>query len=165
VDEATGATVLTRDLAVDDAGVTIDQQAATAQIHGGIAQGAGEVVSEESVIDPASGQPYAASLMDYMLPRAHDFPTYQVMECNAPSPFNPLRGQGHWRGGNDRGAMRGHQRGRECTWRTGFAGGAVHPGTAVALEDARTIFLLSCLARWKSSRTGGKSRTRCSSGP
>jgi carbon-monoxide dehydrogenase large subunit len=90
VDEATGATVLTRYLAVDDAGVTIDHQAAEAQIQGGIAQGVGEVLGEEAVIDPASGQPFAASLMDYMLPRANDFPAYRVMECNTPSPFNPL---------------------------------------------------------------------------
>jgi carbon-monoxide dehydrogenase large subunit len=90
VDEATGAVVLTRYLAVDDAGVTIDQQAAEAQIQGGIAQGVGEVLGEEAVIDAESGQPYAASLMDYMLPRANDFPTYRVMECNTPSPFNPL---------------------------------------------------------------------------
>jgi carbon-monoxide dehydrogenase large subunit len=90
VDEATGAAVLTRYLAVDDAGVTIDHQAAEAQIQGGIAQGVGEVLGEESVIDAESGQPYAASLMDYMLPRANDFPPYRVMECNTPSPFNPL---------------------------------------------------------------------------
>jgi aerobic carbon-monoxide dehydrogenase large subunit len=90
VDEATGTAVLTRYLAVDDAGVTIDHQAAEAQIQGGIAQGVGEVLGEEAVIDAASGQPYAASLMDYMLPRANDFPNYRVLECNTPSPFNPL---------------------------------------------------------------------------
>ena len=90
VDEATGEAVLTRYLAVDDAGVTIDHQAAEAQIQGGIAQGVGEVLGEEAVIDAESGQPYAASLMDYMLPRANDFPTYRVLECNTPSPFNPL---------------------------------------------------------------------------
>jgi aerobic carbon-monoxide dehydrogenase large subunit len=90
VDEATGAAVLTRYLAVDDAGVTIDHQAAEAQIQGGIAQGVGEVLGEDAVIDAESGQPYAASLMDYMLPRANDFPSYRVLECNTPSPFNPL---------------------------------------------------------------------------
>jgi aerobic carbon-monoxide dehydrogenase large subunit len=90
VDEATGAAVLSRYLAVDDAGVTIDHPAAEAQIQGGIAQGVGEVLSEEAVIDAESGQPYAASLMDYRLPRANDFPYYQVMACDTPSPFNPL---------------------------------------------------------------------------
>lgn len=90
LDEATGAVVLTRYLAVDDAGVAIDDQAVEAQIRGGIAQGVGEVLGEEAVIDAASGQPYAASLMDYMVPRANDFPGYRVLACNTPSPFNPL---------------------------------------------------------------------------
>ena len=55
VDEATGAAVLTRYLAVDDAGVTIDHQAAEAQIQGGIAQGVGEVLGEEAVIEAGFG--------------------------------------------------------------------------------------------------------------
>jgi len=75
---------------VDDAGVTIDHQATEAQIQGGIAQGVGEVLGEEAVIDAESGQPYAASLMDYTLPRADDFPDYRVLACDTPSPFNPL---------------------------------------------------------------------------
>jgi carbon-monoxide dehydrogenase large subunit len=90
IDEATGAAVLTRYLAVDDAGVTVDHQAAEAQIQGGIAQGVGEVLGEDAVIEAGSGQPIAASLMDYMLPRAHDFPDYRVLSCDTPSPFNPL---------------------------------------------------------------------------
>ncbi len=90
VDAATGVTNLLRYLAVDDAGVVIDHQAADAQIHGGIAQGVGEVLGEESVIDPESGQMIAASLMDYALPRADDLPSYTVIGCNTPSPFNPL---------------------------------------------------------------------------
>ena len=90
VDEATGAALLIRYVAVDDAGVTIDHQATEAQIQGGIAQGVGEALGEEAVIDPLSGQPFAASLMDYMLPRANDFPDFRVMECDTPSRFNPL---------------------------------------------------------------------------
>lgn len=90
IDKETGAATLTRYVAVDDAGVTIDHQAAEAQIHGGIAQGAGEVLGEEAVIEPGSGQPIAASLMDYMLPRANDVPLYRVLSCDTPSPFNPL---------------------------------------------------------------------------
>ncbi len=90
VDPATGTVVLSRYLAVDDAGVTIDPRAAEAQIQGGIAQGVGEVLGEEVVIDDTSGQPVAASLMDYALPRANDFPGYAVIACDTPSPFNPL---------------------------------------------------------------------------
>jgi carbon-monoxide dehydrogenase large subunit len=90
VDPATGVSRLVRYVAVDDAGVTIDHQAAEAQIHGGIAQGVGEVLTEESTIDKESGQMLAASLMDYTLPRADNLPSYQLVACDTPSPFNPL---------------------------------------------------------------------------
>ena len=89
IDPDTGVARLARFVAVDDAGVTIDHTAALAQIQGGIAQGVGEALSEEAVLD-ATGQPVAASLMDYAVPRAGDFPDYDVLECNTPSPFNPL---------------------------------------------------------------------------
>ena len=89
IDPETGVTRLVRFVAVDDAGVTIDHVAAMAQIQGGVAQGVGEALSEEAVLD-AQGQPIAASLMDYAAPRADDFPDYAVLECNTPSPFNPL---------------------------------------------------------------------------
>ena len=89
IDPATGVTRLARFVAVDDAGVTIDHTAALAQIQGGIAQGVGEALSEEAMLD-GTGQPVAASLMDYAVPRADDFPGYDVLECNTPSPFNPL---------------------------------------------------------------------------
>ena len=49
----------------------------------------GEALSEEAVLD-AAGQPVAASLMDYAVPRAGDLPDYVVEECDTPSPFNPI---------------------------------------------------------------------------
>lgn len=76
-------------LAVDDGGVIIDHQAADAQIHGGIAQGVGEVLGEESATD-TDGQMVAASFMDYRMPRAGDLPNYEVVDCGIPSPFNPI---------------------------------------------------------------------------
>jgi carbon-monoxide dehydrogenase large subunit len=89
IDPATGVATLERYLAVDDAGVTIDHHAAEAQIHGGIAQGVGEVLCEAAILD-ADGQPVAGSLMDYTMPRADILPDYNIIECNTPSPFNPL---------------------------------------------------------------------------
>ncbi len=90
VDTETGVIALVRYIAVDDAGVTVDHQAMEAQIHGGIAQGVGEVLTEEAIIDPETGQILAASLMDYALPRADSVPEYVLGERNTPSPFNPL---------------------------------------------------------------------------
>ena len=89
IDPDTGIAILDRYFAVDDAGVTIDPASAAAQIHGGIAQGVGEVLCEAAILD-ADGQPVAGSLMDYTMPRADILPDYTVIECNTPSPFNPL---------------------------------------------------------------------------
>ena len=89
IDPATGVAILDRYFAVDDAGVTIDHTSAEAQIHGGIAQGVGEVLCEAAILD-ADGQPVAGSLMDYAMPRADTLPATTVIECNTPSPFNPL---------------------------------------------------------------------------
>eukprot|EP01037_Dinobryon_pediforme_P005448 gene5448-5504_t len=89
MEQDSGAITLVSYTAVDDGGVIIDHQAANAQIHGGIAQGVGEVLGEESVSD-ADGQMLAASFMDYRLPRAEDFPNVEVIDCGVPSPFNPL---------------------------------------------------------------------------
>jgi carbon-monoxide dehydrogenase large subunit len=98
-------------------GITIDHTAATAQIHGGIAQGVGEVLGEEAVID-ADGQALAGSLMDYTRPRADDLPAYTVLECNTPSPFNPI---------GVKGIGAGERVGR-CT----VAADAVHSAASVA---------------------------------
>jgi len=89
LDPETGATRLARYTAVDDAGVTIDHQSAEAQIHGGIAQGVGEVLGEDAALDE-SGQPLAGSLMDYAVPHADELPGYVVADCNTSSPANPL---------------------------------------------------------------------------
>ena len=44
------------------------------QIHGGVAQGAGQALREEAVYDAESGQLLTGSLMDYSVPRATDLP-------------------------------------------------------------------------------------------
>ena len=44
------------------------------QVHGGIAQGAGQALFEQAVYDADSGQLLTGSLMDYCAPRAADFP-------------------------------------------------------------------------------------------
>jgi carbon-monoxide dehydrogenase large subunit len=56
---------------VDDFGVTINPLLLEGQIHGGIVQGIGQALGEQTVYD-ASGQLLTASLMDYALPHADD---------------------------------------------------------------------------------------------
>src|SRR5678815_3883356 len=58
------------------------------QIHGGMAQGAGQALMEQVVYDAESGQLITGSLMDYCAPRAADFPpmrwTSQSSTCRSP---------------------------------------------------------------------------------
>jgi len=60
------------------------------QVHGGIAQGIGQVFWEENIYD-AGGQLIAGSFMDYGMPRADNLPSFAVETCEAAlSASNPL---------------------------------------------------------------------------
>ena len=58
----------------DDIGRIINHMIVAGQVHGGIAQGAGQALFEEAVYDAESGQLVTGSLMDYCVPRASDLP-------------------------------------------------------------------------------------------
>ena len=48
------------------------------QVHGAMAQGAGQALLEHATYDPGSGQMLAGSFMDYALPRADDLPSFDA---------------------------------------------------------------------------------------
>jgi carbon-monoxide dehydrogenase large subunit len=75
--------------AVDDVGRVVHETIVEGQIHGGIAQGLGQVLGEHVVYDE-SGQLLTGSLMDYMLPRALDLPALRVDHHEVPCTTNPL---------------------------------------------------------------------------
>lgn len=75
IDPETGGTDLIRYTVVDDVGTVIDEAGLAGQLHGGIAQGLGQVFGERLVWDE-DGTPLAGSLMDYALPRAGDLPMF-----------------------------------------------------------------------------------------
>ena len=58
-------------------------------MHGGVAQGIGQALMEETVFGD-DGQLLTASLMDYRLPRAADIPNFSFETRNIPSTTNPL---------------------------------------------------------------------------
>jgi carbon-monoxide dehydrogenase large subunit len=62
-------------------------------VHGGVAQAAGQALFEEAAYDD-SGQPLAATLMDYAVPRATVFPSIVTLRTETPSPHNPLGAKG-----------------------------------------------------------------------
>jgi len=74
IDQETGLVELARITSVDDIGRIINRAIVEGQIHGGIAQGAGQALWEQAVYDPQSGQLLTGSLMDYCAPRADQFP-------------------------------------------------------------------------------------------
>ena len=90
IDRGTGRVTLARHTAVDDYGVIVNPMIAAGQVHGAMAQGAGQALLEHAVFDPASGQPVTGSFMDYTLPRADDFPAFALTFNNTPCVTNPL---------------------------------------------------------------------------
>ena len=74
VDPDTGVVEVASIASCDDIGRIINRAIVEGQIHGGIAQGIGQALFEQAVYDPASGQLLTGSLMDYVVPRADQFP-------------------------------------------------------------------------------------------
>jgi carbon-monoxide dehydrogenase large subunit len=90
VDPETGKVTIERFAAADDFGNIINPMIVTGQVHGGIGQGIGQALIEQTTYDE-SGQLLSASYMDYTMPRAQDFPFYQVDHSNGtPCTHNPL---------------------------------------------------------------------------
>jgi carbon-monoxide dehydrogenase large subunit len=80
-------------VAVHDCGRIINPLLVEGQVHGGIAQGVGQALTEEIVYSP-EGQLLTGSLMDYALPLAGHFPDMVLETMETPSPLNPLGAKG-----------------------------------------------------------------------
>ena len=89
IDPETGALVMDRYTVVDDFGNLISPELVEGQVHGGIAQGFGQAVSEAAVYDQ-QGQLLAGSFMDYALPRSTDLPFFQISHAPTITQTNPL---------------------------------------------------------------------------
>ena len=87
VDPETGKVDVVRYVVVDDVGTMVNPLLVKGQIHGGIAQGLGQVLSESIEYDP-DGQMVTASFMDYGMPRAHDFPYMDIHSNPVPTATN-----------------------------------------------------------------------------
>jgi carbon-monoxide dehydrogenase large subunit len=91
IDPETGVVEITRYTTVDDVGNAISEMLVQGQIHGGIAQGVGQALHEACRYDPESGQLLTGSFMDYQMPRAADFPTFNVtIDQSVPCKTNML---------------------------------------------------------------------------
>ncbi len=89
LDPDTGTVEIVRYTVVDDFGVTLNPILLEGQVQGGIVQGAGQALMENTIYSE-DGQLLTASFMDYQLPRASDFPNFHFETRNVPSTTNPL---------------------------------------------------------------------------
>jgi len=89
VDTDTGAVTLLRVVAVDDCGVLVNPLLVEGQVHGAVAQGVGQALTEQVSYDE-NGQPMSASLMDYAVPFAATLPRIESYTVVTPSTVNPL---------------------------------------------------------------------------
>lgn len=89
IDPETGETQIVRYTVCDDFGMTLNPLLLQGQVHGGIAQGVGQALMEQTVYDH-EGQLLTASLMDYQLPRAENLVKFDFETRNVPSTTNPL---------------------------------------------------------------------------
>jgi carbon-monoxide dehydrogenase large subunit len=90
IDLETGVVRLLRYLCVDDYGALVNPMLAEGQVHGGVAQGIGQALTERTVYDTDSGQLLSGSLMDYALPAADGLPSLEVHLEGTPTHANPL---------------------------------------------------------------------------
>lgn len=77
---------------VHDSGVILNPVQAAGQVHGGVSMGIGAALSEELMIDPATGYIYNNNLLDYKFPTFVDLPKihHDFVET-----FEPTSGYGH----------------------------------------------------------------------
>ncbi|MGH6922511.1 MAG: xanthine dehydrogenase family protein molybdopterin-binding subunit, partial [Propylenella sp.] len=90
IDPETGTVALVGYVGVEDIGTVMNPQLVEGQLHGGIAQGAGQALAEAMRYDPESGQLLTASFLDYAMPRADDMPDMQLDSLPVPTAVNPL---------------------------------------------------------------------------
>ncbi len=90
IDPETGTIELTRYTAVHDVGVELNPLLVHGQVHGGIAQAAGQALMELVTYDGDSGQLLSGSFMDYAMPRAADLCNFDIGSHPVPTKTNPL---------------------------------------------------------------------------
>jgi len=89
IDPDTGALSVVSYVAVGDCGNVLDDVIVEGQIHGGVAQGIGQALTENTIYD-GGGQLVSGSFMDYAMPRADLMPDMTVEHYAIACRTNPL---------------------------------------------------------------------------
>ena len=90
IDKETGEVDIIKYCVVDDFGKVINPLLVEGQVHGGIVQGVGQVLMEHCQYDPENGQLITGSFMDYAMPRADNFPFFDLGFNEVLCTKNPL---------------------------------------------------------------------------
>src|SRR5471032_74941 len=94
IDPDTGDVTVDRYAVVDDVGTVMNPTGLKGQIHGGVAQGIGQILCEQVIWNRQSGQLMTASFLDYAMPHAMMIPNMEVKSNPVPTKFNPLGAKG-----------------------------------------------------------------------
>ena len=87
VDPQTGIVRILDYVIVEDCGRMVNPMIVEGQTYGGVAQGIGTALYEESPYD-SQGQPLASTLMDYLLPGPTELPHMRMAHTETPSPYS-----------------------------------------------------------------------------
>lgn len=98
VDPESGEIDFERYVAVDDCGTQFNPMIVEGQIMGGVAQGIGQALYEQTVYDE-NGTLTSGSLQDYALPKSVHIPEMELDDTVTPSPHNPTGAKGTGEGG------------------------------------------------------------------
>jgi carbon-monoxide dehydrogenase large subunit len=90
IDRDTAELEIVRYVVVDDFGMVLNPLLVSGQIHGGVAQGIGQALLEQTVYEADSGQLVTATYQDYTMPRADDLPDIEIEFINVPCKTNPF---------------------------------------------------------------------------
>jgi carbon-monoxide dehydrogenase large subunit len=90
IDPDTGSWRIVQHTGVDDVGRAVNPLIIHGQTHGGMAQGIGQALLEQSFYDAGSGQLLSGTFMDYAMPRAHMLPEFTTEISEVPCTTHPL---------------------------------------------------------------------------
>ncbi len=93
VDTETGGVRHVRHVACDDAGTILNPMLAEGQRHGGIAQGAAQVLTEAFLYDD-DGNPLTSTFADYGIISSAELPSFELVGMETPTTANPLGAKG-----------------------------------------------------------------------
>jgi carbon-monoxide dehydrogenase large subunit len=98
VDSELGHVEILDYVVVEDCGTLVNPMVVDGQTLGGVAQGIGTALYEESPYD-ANGQPLASTFADYLLPGPTEVPAIRIHHLQTPSPYTEFGIKGMGEGG------------------------------------------------------------------